>query len=404
MSDHRPAGPMAGITVVEFGQYIAVPGAAQLLSDQGADVIKVEAPGGEGARQAAGYGAAMFASYNRGKRMVTLDLRTEEGRRTALALALRADVVMSNARPGAMERAGLSSAQLLAQRSDLVCLTLTGFGEQGAMRSRPGLDIAAQAESGQMWVTGEAGREPQRVGFPVVDAAATYAIAQAVTAALLERTRNGSGADIRLSLWDVAIHMQASNWMDFALTGTPPVRKGNGQPSVAPAADVIEVADGHIVLSAYVDAHWRALCTLLEIEHLTEDPRLATPQVRVVNREYMTSVLGDALRHLDRQECVELLGGGGIVVGAIRSYPEVRELRGDAQGSPFLQSDRDAADAGAAPWYIGPPVTWGSMSPDPRPPRALGADTDAVLADLATPTRPDPSDSTVGAVPALPER
>jgi len=402
MSLHRPAGPLVGITVVEFGQYIAVPGAAQLLSDQGADVIKIEAPGGEGARQAAGYGAAMFASYNRGKRMVSLDLRTDEGRRAALALALGADVVMSNARPGAMERAGLSSAQLLAQRSDLVCLTLTGFGEQGSMRSRPGLDIAAQAESGQMWVTGESGREPQRVGFPVVDAAATYVVAQAVTAALFEHMRNGSGADIRLSLWDVAIHMQASNWMDYVLTGRPPVRKGNGQPSVAPAADVIEVADGHVVLSAYMDAHWRALCALLHIEHLADDPRLATPQIRVVHRDYMASVLSGALRHLTRQECVELLGGGGIVVGAIRSYPEVRELRGDAEGSPFLRSDAQAADA--APWYIGPPVTWGSMSPDRRAPRALGADTDAVLAELAAPSQPDANDSAVGAVPSLPER
>lgn len=399
----RPlTGPLAGVSVVEFGQYIAVPGAAQMLADQGADVTKVEAPGGEGARQAAGYGAAMFASYNRGKRMVSLDLRSDEGRRDALRLAMDADVVMSNARPGAMERAGLSSAQLLAQRKDLICLTLTGFGDQGSMQTRPGLDIAAQAESGQMWVTGESGREPQRVGFPVVDAAATYVVAQAVTAALFERTKNGSGADIRLSLWDVAIHMQASNWLDYALTGSPPLRKGNGQPSIAPAADVIEVADGHVVLSAYVDAHWRTLCKLLDIEQIADDPRLATPQIRVVHRDYMNSVLSDALRHLTRQECVELLGGGGVVVGAIRSYPEVRELRGDGHGSPFLRSDTRAVDA--APWSIGPPVTWGAMSPDPRPPRALGADTEAVLAELATRSQTTPADRAAGSVSVRSER
>lgn len=404
MSATSRPGPLSGVTVIEFGQYIAVPGAAQLLADQGADVIKVEAPGGEGARQAAGYGAAMFASYNRGKRMVTLDLRSEQGRRDALALASTADVVMSNARPGAMRRAGLDADQLRAHRDDLICLTLSGFGEHGTMAARPGLDIAAQAESGQMWVTGEVGREPQRVGFPVVDAAATYAIAQAVTAALLQRTQNGSGADIRLSLWDVAIHMQASNWMDYALTGKPPMRKGNGQPGVAPAADVVEVADGHIVISAYIEPHWRTLCSLLGIEHVADDPRLATPQIRVVNREYLHSVLGDALRHLTRQECVELLGGGGIVVGAIRTYPEVREVRGDAVGSPFLRADANAAVPGAAPWYVGPPITWGAMSPDRRPPRALGADTEAVLADLLASAPTDPSVSTAGAVPSLPER
>ncbi|MDT0275929.1 CaiB/BaiF CoA transferase family protein [Blastococcus goldschmidtiae] len=395
---------MAGVKVVEFGQYIAVPGAAQLLADQGAHVIKVEPPSGEAARGVPGYGAAMFAANNRGKRMVSLDLRSEEGRRAAQALALASDVVMSNARPGAMARAGLSSDLLLARRPDLVCLTLTGFGEEGPMRTRPGLDIAAQAESGQMWITGEAEGEPQRVGFPVVDAAASYAAAQAVTAALFERSRSGSGADIRLSLWDVAIHLQASSWMDYALTGQPPIRKGNGQPGVAPAADVIEVADGYIVISAYVDAHWRTLCKLLDIEHLADDPRLVDAQVRVVHRPYMAEVLSQALRHLTREDCIELLGGGGIVVGAIRTYPEVRQLRGDGPGSPFLPTDAVAASAGAPPWHVGPPVTWGAMSPDRRPPRAQGADTDSVLAELAPSTQHDPNGGANGAPADRPER
>jgi len=381
-SDIR-SGPLAGTTIVEFGQYIAVPGAAQMLADQGADVIKVEAPRGEAARHVPGYGPAMIASYNRGKRMVALDLRTDEGQRDARALALSADVVMSNARPGVMERLGLSPEDLMAERSDLVCLSLTGFGAEGPLRNRPGLDIAAQAESGQMWVTGEADGPPQRVGFPLVDAATSYVIAQAITAALLDRFRTGSGADIKISLWDVAIHMQASNWMEYSLTGQAPVRKGNGHPSAAPAAEVIEVADGHIVLSAYADAHWRTLCTLLEVEHLLDDPRMATSDGRVAHRPEMTTVLSAALRHRTRAECVALLAGGGIVIGAILEYPEVRDVRGDGPGSPFLRAD--PREDGVAPWYIGPPVTWGAMAPDSRPPRPVGADTETVLAGLTTP-------------------
>lgn len=348
--------PLAGVRVLELGQYIAVPGAAQILADQGATVIKVEAPGGEPARRVPGYGAAMVAAYNRNKHMVEINLKTEQGRHEARQLALSSDVVLANFRPGSLARLGLDAAALRADRPELVHLSLSGLGTEGSMRTRAGLDIAAQAESGIMWVTGEEGGEPQRVGFPVVDAAATFAVAQAVSAALLGRTTHGNGATIEISLWDVAIALQAANWMEYSLTGVEPVRTGNGQPSVAPAAELIHVADGWIVLSAYTPDHWRRLCELIDAPHLIDDPRFATSPDRVRHRPELQEELHRAFGAMTRRDALALLDDAGVVCGSVNSYAEAKALREGQPASPFVPVD--APSDGDPPWLLGPITQW----------------------------------------------
>ncbi|WP_153505071.1 CaiB/BaiF CoA transferase family protein [Cumulibacter manganitolerans] len=375
-ADSSGSLPLAGFRIVEFGQYIAVPGAAQVLLDQGATVVKVEPPGGEACRNLAGLGPAMFNAYNRGKRMVELDLAAEADRPRALALVSDADVVLSNLKPGALERYGLSPREIHRRNPSAVILTLSGFGEEGHLSRRPGLDIAAQAESGIMWVTGSAGDEPQRVGFTVVDAASAMAAAQAVTAALLQRSRTGRGTHIRISLWDVALHLQAAGWMDWLLTGDEPVRKGNGQPSAAPAADVVRVRDGYVVISAYMPRPWQALCDAIDRPDIAADPRFATSTDRARHRPALHAALAAALAELDREEVVNRLSSVGVVVGSIRDYPDAFRARTSSPGSVFLKAPGD----GPVTHLVGSPFMWDGVAPHPHPPRPLGADT--ALLDL----------------------
>ena len=314
--------PLDGIRVADFGQFIAGPAVGQILSDFGATVVKVEPLDGEVSRSTGTSGSAMVRAHNRDKLGLAVDLRHPEGLAIAQHLIAGSDVVIQNMRPGTMDRLGLGPETSLEHNSRLVYVSITAFGRD-ASPTRPGLDIAAQAESGMMSVTGEAGREPQRVGFAVVDAATSYAATNAVLAALFRRERTGQGALIDTSLLEVAIHLQSPNWIDWMRTGVEPSRKGNGQPAVAPAAEVIEVRDGQIVLSAYAPAHWQRLCEVLGRQDLATDPRFMTNDARLQHRSEMKSELSAALNHRTLDQAVELLGENGIVAGAIRTYSQV---------------------------------------------------------------------------------
>lgn len=314
---------LTGVRVVDFGQFIAAPAAAQVLADLGADVIKIEGPDGEGARAVGIYGNAMLRAYNRNKRCIAVDLKNPAGLRIARELVDTADIVIQNLRPGAMERLGLGSQQLRSERPELVYGTVSGFGSRGPSALRTGFDIAAQAESGIMWVTGEPDGEPQRVGFPVVDAAAGHVLAEAVLGAYIRRLRFGVGDDIEVSLLDVAIHLQGANWAEYFLTGREPVRSGNGQPAVAPAADVVPTSDGLIVLSAYHPTHFATLCRIIGREDLLTDPRFTDNAGRVAHRDALLTDIRPAFRNSTSDEAVEMLTRNGLVCGRIASYPDV---------------------------------------------------------------------------------
>jgi crotonobetainyl-CoA:carnitine CoA-transferase CaiB-like acyl-CoA transferase len=306
-----------------------------LLADLGADVIKVEPPRGDAGRNA-GVGLsrdAIFCAYNRGKRSVAIDLGRPEGVAVARALALSADVVVQSARPGALEGMGLGADQLRADRPELIHATVTGFPGQGPSAQRRGLDIAAQAESGLMSINGDAGGDPLRVGFAVVDSATTLALANGILAALLRRQANGEGETITISLYEVGIYLQAQAWSVYSLTGETPRPTGNSQPFVAPGSDVFATADGHITLSAYLEHHWKLLCTTLGVPELVTDVRFANNDARVRNRNAMRDALAPRLAAFTSDEVTTMLARAGIVVGDIRTYPKV-------------ESHRDTTDSG----------------------------------------------------------
>ena len=370
---------MAGIRVIDLGQYIAGPGAAMALAELGATVTKIEPLAGDQARHIGRYGESMIRAYNRGKQSIALDLKSAAGREVALRLISQSDVVIQNLRPGAVEKLGLGPKEVRALFPRVIYLSISGFARNGPSHARPGYDIAAQAESGLMSVTGEPDGLPQKVGVPVVDAAAAQLGAQAVLAALFGRERNGAGETLEVSLLETAMHLQAATWCEY-LGGAPePTRMGHGQPHNAPAAEIVATRDGHIVLSAYAEEHWQRFCRIVGREALADDPRFATNALRVKHRDALRTVLQECLSGYSSQECVDLLGRNQIVVGAVRRYRDVLASP-DVAGSGILV-DAVSADG---PGYraLGLPYRLGD-APRPALPAApaCGVDSTAVLAD-----------------------
>jgi crotonobetainyl-CoA:carnitine CoA-transferase CaiB-like acyl-CoA transferase len=266
----------------------------------------------------------MIRTNNRDKSSLALDLRHPRGHEVARRLLARSDVVVENMRPGAMARLGLDAATMTNEFPRLVYLSITAFGCLGD-DARPGLDIAAQAESGMMLATGDDGTDPTRVGFTVVDNATAYAATAAVLGALFRRATTGRGAIIDISLLEVAVHLQGTAWTQMFDSGDEPRRMSNGYPSAAPAADVIAVRDGWIVLSAYTPAHWSRLCVTLARPELEHDPKFATNEARVQHRVKLRAELSAALGDYDVAGAVRFLNERGIVAGAVRSYRQVAD-------------------------------------------------------------------------------
>lgn len=375
--------PLQGIRVVEFGQYIAAPAAGQILADLGADVIKLEPPEGDASRRLGwskdDYGP-MFSAYNRGKRSVVLDLRQPEGNAKARQLALSADVILANARPGALEKLGLGAGQLTPDAPRLVYGRVSAFGQSGPASKRAGFDIAAQAESGMMSLNGEADRDPVRVGFTVVDVLAAQSLTTGVLAALLRRGVTGRGGLVDLSLIDVAVSALANAWTEYRQNGRMPLRRGNGQPTVAPAADVINTRDGMVVLSAYMDEHFIRLCQTIGRPELAHDPRFANNAARVKHRAELMQVLKEALSDFDSDALVNMLAEGGIVAGTIRDMSQVRPGYAGVSSDLFV----DVHAEGRAPISVpGLSINLDGIRREAGRLPALGEHTEQVLAELA---------------------
>lgn len=372
--------PLHGITVVDFGQYIAAPGATQTLADLGADVIKVESPLGDQARSIGLYGDSIMRAYNRRKKSVVIDLKSEIGLAQAKALIHTADVVVSNLRPGAMDSFGLTVETIHELNPSVIYAEITGFGKSGPSRQRPGLDIAAQAESGLMYVTGEPDREPQRVGAPIIDHATAYVLAQALLASLFRRERTGAGDHIEVSLLEVALDLQAVNWGDYSV-GVEPRRQGNGQPTAAPAADLFPTSDGSIVVSAYTDDKFAALCEIAGIPDMPSDPRFRSNAGRVAHREELLGALRPFFTSLATESAVRMLTDAGIVSGAVRSYDQARNASDVVRSGLFVEAigpDGERYTIPGLPYRATsvPRTTDGGTVP------LLGSDTEQILGDL----------------------
>lgn len=378
--------PLRGLRVLELGNLLAAPCAGMVLADLGAEVVKVEAFGGDPARELqtaafSGSGTSpTFLAFNRGKRSLALDMHTVGGIEVVSRLLERSDVLVESFRPGVMERLGLGAATLRRAHPRLVYASLSGFGHDGPQRGRRGVDLVIQAESGIMAVTGQADGPPTKVGFTVVDVAAGHVLAQGILAALFNRERSGEGDHVTVSLLDVALHLQAAPMTEYLATGTLPPRCGNAAPMTAPA-DLFATADGHLVISAYLDTHWRLLCESLGRPELVDDARFATKVDRVRNREALVTELEATLRTETSRGWMARLQGAGLAVGMVKSYADIEaDEQVRAMGTLV---DVGAAGEQAPIRTVRAPAQYGSWAPQysVRPPR-LGEHSAEVLAEL----------------------
>lgn len=376
--------PLTGLQVLELGQYIAGPGVAMILGDLGAQVIKIEAPGGDPVRRLGAYGKAMLCGYNRGKKSVELDLRSENGKAAMRRLLAETDVLVENLRPHALDRLGLSKATRKNINPRLINLSISGFPATSRSSERSGYDIVAQAESGLMSVTGDADGLPQRVGVPIIDTATAHIGAEAVLAALLERGRTGVGKNLRISLLEVALNLQLPLWFQFLDGGPLPKRYGLGQPTLAPAAEVIKVADGYVIISAYTEVHWRLLCKAIQRGELGEDIRFNTLANRVANREELRRELSTSLSLWTVQRCLDVCTNAGIVCGSINNYKQAKE-RGILDGTTMVINTVDKTGKSAYRTFGLPYEDEEEVVKDRGITRCapeLGADTDSVVNGL----------------------
>ena len=363
--------PLAGIRVLDLTRVLAGPYCTMLLADLGAEVVKVERPdGGDDARLFGPFLptglSAYFASINRGKRSITLDLKSPPDRETFLSLARAADVVVENFRAGTMQRLGLGPETLREHNPQLVYASLSGFGHEGQDVDRAAYDIVVQALSGLMSITGPGPGEPVKVGTSICDIITGVFGAVAINAALQGRQQRGQGSVIDLAMLDCAVAVLENAISRYTTTGVSPEPLGTRHPSITPFQS-FATADGSIVLGIGNDTLWRKLCDVLDQPDLVDDPRFRTNEDRTRHVDELAPLLSDLFAGRPAAEWLQALAAAGIPSAPIRSIAEVvadthlasRDMwkqvhdGGDGTfliaGSPFRMDGRPAAVGDRAP-------------------------------------------------------
>ncbi|MFE5191441.1 CaiB/BaiF CoA transferase family protein [Streptomyces sp. NPDC056628] len=321
------AGPLAGVKVIDMTTSYAGPTAAMYLADLGATVMKVERPGrGDDARSwgppfVAGT-SAWFASANRNKQSVVLDLRVQEGREALRRLLDTADVFLQNMNPAKLTRMGIDGETLRARNPRLVYCAMSGFGLDGPDSDLPGYDLVAQARSGLMSVTGEKGRSPQRVSTALSDVVTGMAAAIAINAALVRQTSSGVGEIIDVSLLDTDLALMAPRIAAFC-AGEPEPAPSGGTDSVLAVYQPFETADRTIVVAIGNDAMWQRFCTAVGLPELSADPALADNAGRREHRSHITALVADRLSTRRAAEWLRVLGEVEVPASLVQTLSEV---------------------------------------------------------------------------------
>ncbi|MED0664261.1 CoA transferase [Geobacillus thermodenitrificans] len=320
-------GALDGVRVLDLSRVLAGPYATMILGDLGADVIKVEAPGGSDDTRFWGPPfkngmSAYYTAVNRNKRSITADLKTEEGRKTVCRLAETADVVIHNFKTGTMEKWGLGYEELSRLNPRLIYCSITGFGETGPLAPLAGYDYIIQAMSGWMSINGTPDTGPLKVGVAVTDVFTGLYAAIAIEAALLAREKTGRGQKIDLSLFDCAIGALVNVAANYLLSGNISKPLGNEHPNIVPYS-TYEASDGPIVIAVGNDRQFQALCSLLSDRSIGTDPRFQTNPGRVAHRDELNRRLNEEIKQRTRAEWQRLLAEKGIPCGPVQTLDEL---------------------------------------------------------------------------------
>ncbi len=301
---------LEGVTVLELGQVIAGTFGGTILADMGAEVIKIEPPRGDTARNpqiAPLRGeSAIHLFMNRGKRSVVLDLKSERGLELFYRLVETADVVVDNFRPGVMGRLGIDHETLKARNPGIVTATVTGFGETGPLRDKAAFDLVIQAYSGHMDYTGEPDGPPARVGTPLADLAGGIYACISILGALVGRELHGEGRHADVSMLDSLVSLLAYDGLDYLNSGRAATRQGTAHSHMVPW-QAFATRDGHVVVVARDEKFWRNLCEAIGRPDLIDDPRCCDNSTRVANRDFVVGELEAAFAPMTTEELTGLL-------------------------------------------------------------------------------------------------
>ncbi len=390
------AGPLSHIKVLDLSRVLAGPWAGQNLADLGAEVIKVERPGKGDDSRAFGppylkdkdgretSEAAYFLAANRGKKSVTIDLADAKGQEIVRALAASCDVLIENYKVGDLERYGLGYEHIKAVNPSIVYCSVTGFGQTGPAKERPGYDFMVQGMSGLMSITGnpdnEAGGGPMRFGVPIIDILTGMYASVAICAALTHREKTRVGQHIDVALLDSAMALSSIIGMSYLTTGDAPERIGNTHPTIVPY-QVFKTADGYIILACGNDNLFRKFCGAAHCVELADNPRFVKNSDRVKNRSVLEPLLAAIFAKLSTKKWTEVLEAAGVANGPINTIAEAfQEEQTKARGT--LQQLAHPL-AGSAPIIASPmrfsatPIEYRNSAP------LLGEHTEEVLASLA---------------------
>jgi crotonobetainyl-CoA:carnitine CoA-transferase CaiB-like acyl-CoA transferase len=377
------SGPLSHVRVIEFGQVAAGPYCGMLLADMGADVIKVEPPAGDSMRSwpplSNGF-SENFASLNRNKRSIALDLKSADDLATARRLILSADVVVENNRPGVMEKLGLGYGAFRDARPKLVYCSISAFGQKGPRAQDGGFDVTVQAASGIMSVTGEEGAPPVKAGVPVSDFGAGLYAAFSIVSLLNNIACGGAGAAIDVSMLGANLGVSALQTSEYFGTGRNPKPLGSAHPRNAPYR-AFHAADGYFVLAAGNDKLWASVCQVIGQPQAVKDPRFRTTTDRAANQEALKHLLEEIFTSHPVLHWVKAFRRVGVPCEPIMSYA-------DALADPQVAEMNWVCDldlpSGVRTKTVGPIVAIDGRTADIyRSPPALDADRAGILAELA---------------------
>ena len=378
------SGPLAGVTIVDLTRVLSGPYCTMVLADLGARVIKIEHPSrGDDTRHwgppFVGDESAYFLSVNRNKESVTLDFKQPAGRQALDRLAARADVLVENFRPGALDRAGYGWPEVHARFPRLIYASISGYGQSGPRRDEPGYDAVIQAEGGLMSITGAEDGVAQRLGVAISDIVAGLFAAQGIVAALYARERTGEGQQIDIGMLDATAALLTYQAANFFTTGRTPMRMGNRHPTIAPY-EVFGTADGDMVIAVGNESLWRRFCPAVGLADAVSDPRFATNRDRLANYDELKALLDRTFRGATRKEWIERLAAAGVPCGAVRDLSEVLtdpQLHAREMIATLMHPTVGATRVMGTPMKLS-----GTPASLRLPPPTLGQHTDAVLAEL----------------------
>ena len=384
---HLGRAPKAldGVRVLDLSRYIFGPFCTQMLADMGADVIKVEpCETGDPARQAGSVrvhgDSASFLARNRNKRSLTVNLRRPDGQEIIRRLTTRSDVLIHNFRPGVMARLGLDAERLRPLNPSLIYCSLSGYGQDGPLATRPGQDLLLQGMSGIISTTGWEGGPPVAVGTYLADVTGALTAAYGVVTALQARSRYGIGQEVEVSLLDAMIALQSMEATVFLNSGALPPRSGSGHWMISQPYGVFPTGDKWLVLNAHSDEWWGRLCSVPEFADLADDARFASREARRAHGEALIATLEKTLSARSRDDWLAYLSTYDVLCAPVYDYAE---LFADPQVHHNAMVTEQPHPEGGPIKVVGLPVnlsaTPGEVGP-PAPP--LGAHTDDILQSL----------------------